>query len=217
MAAADSQWHLHEIEALEALVIKYGRNWKLISDELGTGRSTEAVRRRARAMVAHEPFNEIERLALEQLVITYGPKWSRLAQQFLSKAAHDLRLEWETWDEEVRLRILTLHAEHADEDTPVVGNPRVASNLGMPNIRWTRDEDARLFDVCIKLAPNPICWKDVSEDFPGRTPSALRNRWGRFARSATRPRSQRCSVCGQLRRGHICAGPLENGAIRQGA
>ena len=212
--SADSHWHSKEIEQLEALVIRYGREWARIADELGTGRSIEAVRRRARAMVSHEPFNDIERRCLEQLVITYGPKWSTLAKHFLSRAAHDLRLEWESWEENARLRILALHAEHADEDTaPVFANQRLATNLGVPTLRWTRDEDARLFDTCIKLSPNRLCWKEIAKSFPNRTPSSLRNQWGRFVRSTSKPRVHRCSICGQLRRGHICTGPRQNAVI----
>lgn len=88
-------------------------------------------------------------------------------------------------------------------------------------VQWTPEEDAALMQV-LPLGTLRPCWTTVTlelaEHCPktaSRTLKSVRSRWnrlteGRRARTTPSPfgaaRKNRCSACGQLRRGHICPG-----------
>jgi hypothetical protein len=47
-------------------------------------------------------------------------------------------------------------------------------SLSCKNVPWTREEDEELFQSVIRFGQ---CWKQIIEQFPGRTEMSLKKRW----------------------------------------
>lgn len=67
---------------------------------------------------------------------------------------------------------------------------------------WTPEEDAVLAE---QVAARGRKWDLIRRHhFAGRSCNSLRNRWVRLRQATARPGTQRCRLCGELRRGHAC-------------
>jgi hypothetical protein len=66
-------------------------------------------------------------------------------------------------------------------------------------MRWSPSDDRAL--VALVRAHGPR-WSQLAHHLPGRSLSAMRNRWLRMGSSA--PGKVRCRTCGAVRRGHTC-------------
>ena len=79
---------------------------------------------------------------------------------------------------------------------------------------WTPKEDAVLLAVAERDGVRR--WSKVAESLPGRTPAMARNRWGRIQKGRQLREAgetkNKCLVCGQPRRGHVCGGAPDDDA-----
>ena len=71
---------------------------------------------------------------------------------------------------------------------------------------WEPEEDRLIIELLAKLGPR---WSKISKMLPNRTISSIRNRWqridkGRKLRDEGKLSKNRCNVCGQPKRGHVC-------------
>ena len=79
------------------------------------------------------------------------------------------------------------------------------------NDPWTYDENEILLvraRDCLDSRGRPK-WAQVAKGLPRRTPQEARCRWRRMNDAKVRPGAtfrNKCSTCGQPRRGHICPG-----------
>ena len=71
---------------------------------------------------------------------------------------------------------------------------------------WEPEEDRLIIEMLASLGPR---WSKISQALPGRSISSIRNRWqridkGRQMRAAGCISKNRCQLCGQPKRGHVC-------------
>ena len=72
----------------------------------------------------------------------------------------------------------------------------------VPMPEWTRDEDSLLVQ-CVLL--HGVKWKRIAKSFPSRTPHGIRCRYARLTQTnASASGKNKCSKCGQIKRGHVC-------------
>jgi len=84
----------------------------------------------------------------------------------------------------------------------------------LPSQRFSGDED-RALHALVRECTKPIRWSRVvaglmERGFPRRSPKSVRNRVLRMRVSSTAvaklAAKNRCRICGQIQRGHVCTG-----------
>lgn len=71
---------------------------------------------------------------------------------------------------------------------------------------WTTDDDNRLLQLQMELGKTK--WKAIASSMPGRSVASVRNRFFRIDRGARLVQEgkgkNRCTRCGEMKRGHVC-------------
>ena len=95
---------------------------------------------------------------------------------------------------------------------PIAKKPKHASVLWAERERdklWTEEEDRRLreaIDANRTPADRPK-WRVVASLMEGRSDAMCRNRWARIMAGLRDPGQNRCTKCGEIRKGHTCSNP----------
>ena len=71
---------------------------------------------------------------------------------------------------------------------------------------WEPEEDRLIIELLATIGPR---WSKIVKALPGRTISSIRNRWQRIdkglkMREEGHESKNRCNICGQPKRGHVC-------------
>jgi len=79
---------------------------------------------------------------------------------------------------------------------------------------WAPEEDQLILEMYANEGPR---WSKMASKLPGRTTSSVRNRWqrieqGRKMREAGQQSRNRCHLCGQPKKGHVCMAKLGHGS-----
>lgn len=82
---------------------------------------------------------------------------------------------------------------------------------------WEPEEDRLIIELLADLGPR---WSKISQALPGRSISSIRNRWqridkGRKMHEEGKISKNRCQICGQPKRGHVCFETLRQKAAEQ--
>lgn len=79
---------------------------------------------------------------------------------------------------------------------------------------WEAEEDVLVTHMVASMGPR---WRHIVKLFPGRTISSVRNRWQRMAQRGSAKKKgtfkNRCSFCGERKRGHTCVKKLSTTAL----
>jgi len=79
-------------------------------------------------------------------------------------------------------------------------------------VAWQPADDIKIMELHRTIGPR---WSAIASRFPGRTVSSIRNRYLRLhagikIRESGQVTKNRCQLCGQAKRGHICEVKLAN-------
>jgi len=82
---------------------------------------------------------------------------------------------------------------------------------------WEPEEDRLIIELLATLGPK---WSKIVKALPGRSISSIRNRWqriekGRKLQEEGKIFKNRCPVCGQPKRGHVCFAKLREKAAAE--
>lgn len=81
---------------------------------------------------------------------------------------------------------------------------------------WEPEEDQLIMDLVSSIG---FKWKNILENFPGRTAASLRNRYARIKKGEKliaegASLKNKCHACGEIKRGHICKARLKDPKAR---
>ena len=84
---------------------------------------------------------------------------------------------------------------------------------------WEPEEDRIIIELLSELGPR---WSKIVKALPGRSISSIRNRWqriekGRKLREDGVESKNRCNICGEPRRGHVCFEKIRQDATQRQA
>ena len=84
---------------------------------------------------------------------------------------------------------------------------------------WQPEDDLTILRLHGEIGPK---WQQIAEHLPGRSTASIRNRFQRIQRGQAKAAAEaasgaplkgnRCTVCGQIKKGHICVGKLDDGS-----
>jgi len=82
---------------------------------------------------------------------------------------------------------------------------------------WEPEEDRIIIELLGELGPR---WSKIVKALPGRSISSIRNRWqridkGRKLRDEGHQSKNRCNICGEPKRGHVCFEKIRQAATQR--